>query len=289
MWSLPIPRDDESPVSVRTATPVTSGNQVIEFVRLSPDGRWLAFDSDRGGNSDIWRQPVDGGEPEPLTTDAMEEFWPSWSPDGREIAFHAFREGRRQLFVMSADGRDRRQITRGKSDERTPSWSPDGRTLYYLHNFHGPDRELRQVSRGPDGRWSPERTVFHGTVYPPVVSPDGRLVAFTASGAVMVIRPDGDSARVIVPRTDIPDEAQPAYVSWSADSRTLYYIAVDPADKASIWAVAPRVGGVPRLLVRFDEPGREWHRFGFTADRGRFWFTMGDRQSDVWAAEVAGR
>ena len=41
----------------------------------------------------------------------------------------------------------------------------------------------------------------------------------------------------------------------------------------------------PKLLVRFDDPTREWHRFGFKARLGRFYFTVGDRQSDVWMAE----
>jgi serine/threonine-protein kinase len=287
VWSLPIPTDAESPVSIRAAEPVTSGNQVIEYMAISPDGRWLAFDSDRTGTADIWRQPLGGGEPEQLTTEATGEFWPNWSPDGREIVFHAFQDGRRHLFVMAADGRERRQITDGTSDERTPSWGPDGRTIYYIHNFHAPDAELRGVTRGGDGRWE-ARTVFRGNVYPPVASPpDGRLVAFTLNGAVIVARADGDSARVIVPRSERPGDAQGAYVSWSRDGRTLYYIAVDPLDRASIWRVRLG-GGAPRLLVRFDEPGREWHRFGFTTHGGRFWFTMGDRQSDVWAAEVAG-
>jgi Tol biopolymer transport system component len=287
VWSLPIPTDAEAPASVRAAEPVTSGNQVIEQMALSPDGRWLAFDSDRSGTPDIWRQPLGGGEPEQLTSDATGEFWPHWSPDGREIVFHAFKDSRRHLFVMSADGRERRQITGGASDERTPSWSPDGRTIYYIHNFHAPDAELRGVTRGNDGSWE-ARTVFRGNVYPPVASPDGRLVAFTLNGAVMVARAGGDSARVIVPRSARPGDAQGAYVSWSQDGRTLYYMAVDPSDRASIWGVRPGGGGAPRLLVRFDEPGREWHRFGFTAHGGRFWFTMGDRQSDVWAAEVVG-
>ena len=289
LWSLPIPRDADAPVSVRAAEPVTSGNQVIEFAGISPDGRWLVFDSDRGSTSDIWRQPLVGGEPEPLTTDPMEEYWPNWSPDGREIVFHGFEGGRRHLFVMSANGGDRQQITHGANDERCPSWGADGRSVYYIHNFHGPDGELRRVTRGQDGRWSEEHTVFRGTVYPPLASPDRRLVGFTFNGAVMVVRAADDSAQVIVPHRDGPDAPQPAYVTWSADGRTLYYIAVDPADKASIWAVAPTPGSVPRMLVSFDEPGREWHRFGFVAHEGRFWFTMGDRQSDVWAAEVAGQ
>jgi hypothetical protein len=42
-------------------------------------------------------------------------------------------------------------------------------------------------------------------------------------------------------------------------------------------------------MVRFDDPTREWHRFAFVARGGRFYFNVGDRQSDVWAAEVEQR
>ena len=41
-----------------------------------------------------------------------------------------------------------------------------------------------------------------------------------------------------------------------------------------------------KLLVRFDDPRREWHRYGFAAIRGRFYFTLGDRQSDLWSTSV---
>jgi hypothetical protein len=74
-------------------------------------------------------------------------------------------------------------------------------------------------------------------------------------------------------------------VGWSDDSRTVYYLAPDPG-AATIWSV-PLAGGAPRLLVRFDDPTREWHRYGFQVRHGRFYFTVGDRQSDIWAAEVA--
>ena len=63
------------------------------------------------------------------------------------------------------------------------------------------------------------------------------------------------------------------------------YLALDPSERATIWSV-PVGGGMPRLLVRFDDPTREWHRFGFKTRRGRFYFTVGDRQSDVWMAEA---
>jgi eukaryotic-like serine/threonine-protein kinase len=65
IWSLPIPRD--GPVTIDRATQVTSGNQLIEAVRVSPDGRWLLYDSDVRGNADIYRIPAAGGQAEQLT------------------------------------------------------------------------------------------------------------------------------------------------------------------------------------------------------------------------------
>jgi serine/threonine-protein kinase len=282
VYSLPIPAG--GPASVREAQPVTRGTQVIESVEVSRDGRWLAFDSDLRGNQDIYRLRLPDGEPERLTDDDTEEFWPTWSPDGGEIAYHGFRGPRRHLFLMASDGRDRHQITDGSDDERTAEWSPDGRTLYYLHNFNGPGNEIRALTRRSDGRWSAPRTLFRGETYPALPSPDGRLVAFTSVGAVRVVRSDGDSVRTLVPRGDTGAPLA-VYVDWSEDGRTVYYLAVDPAEQATIWSV-PVGGGTPRLLVRFDDPTREWHRFGFKARRGRFYFTVGDRQSDVWMAET---
>jgi hypothetical protein len=110
------------------------------------------------------------------------------------------------------------------------------------------------------------------------------MVAFSNAGAVRVVRSDGDSLRTLVPRGE-GGAPQAVYVDWSEDGRTLYYLAVDPAERTTIWSV-PVSGGTPQLLVRFDDPTREWHRFGFKARRGRFYFTVGDRQSDVWIAEA---
>ena len=282
VWSLPIPT--AAAVSIRQAEPVTFGNQVIESFDLSADGTRLLFDSDRGGTMDLYRQPIRGGEPERLTQSPADEFWPQWSPDGTEIAFHSFVDGGRRLFVMSSDGGRQQQVTDGSEEGRAPIWSVDGRSLFYLHDFNMPSAEVRIISRSADGRWGRPRTIFRGNAYPTSSSPDGRLVAFSADGVVYLVGSSGDSVRALVSRGDSM-APRAAYLAWSEDSRTVYYLAPGPGE-SGIWAV-PVTGGQPHLLVRFDDPNRPWHRYGFSARGGRFYLTIGDRQSDIWVAEVA--
>jgi Tol biopolymer transport system component len=91
-------------VDPQNATQITSGNETIEGFALSPDGRWLAYDSDRSGNGDIWKVSVDGGPAQQLTTSPTGDYVQDFSPDGHELAFHALRDGVRHIFVMHADG-----------------------------------------------------------------------------------------------------------------------------------------------------------------------------------------
>lgn len=102
IWSIGIPTG--SPASIREAQPVTRGTQHIEGLDVTRDGQWLAFDSDRDGNADIYRMRLPDGRPEQLTTDPRDDFIPSWSTDGREIVFHSWRNGNRDVFVMPASG-----------------------------------------------------------------------------------------------------------------------------------------------------------------------------------------
>ncbi len=66
LWSMPIP--SRGPVDISRATPLTSGNQIVEMMRMSPDGKWVLYDSTLHGNADIFRIPTGGGPAERLTT-----------------------------------------------------------------------------------------------------------------------------------------------------------------------------------------------------------------------------
>jgi len=80
-------------------------------------------------------------------------------------------------------------------------------------------------------------------------------------------------------------QPQPSYPIWSADSRTIYYKAYDAQLQTSIWAV-PVEGGPPRLLVTFDDPTRRSLRREFATDGRRFYFTIANDESDLWAMQL---
>jgi hypothetical protein len=284
IWSLPIPA--RPPVGPADAMPVTNGNQVVETFDISPDLHWLVFDSDRSGISQIYRVALSGGDPEQLTTDSAAHFWPRYSPDGKEISFHAFGRGNRRMFVMAADGSHPTPVPVEPGDDRTAEWRRDGGGIYYLHAFDSPEGELRFLPRDSSGQWGKAMTLRRIDALPVALSPDGRRMAVATSKGLLAMTPRGDSERVLVPVGYRAHELRPTYESWSSDSRTLYYLAIDTLDHASIWGIDP-VTAERRLLVRFDNPAREWHRYGFLAARGQFYVTLGDQQSDIWTASVS--
>jgi hypothetical protein len=107
---------------------------------------------------------------------------------------------------------------------------------------------------------------------------------FGAPLSLEIVPAGGGKGRVVRsvrnPTTDVAPLGCYA-CAWSADGWVVYFLGRDPSDqRVGVWSV-PAAGGVPRLAVRFDDPSRPWHRFGFRVHGGRFYFTVGDRESDV--------
>jgi dipeptidyl aminopeptidase/acylaminoacyl peptidase len=130
--------------------------------QLSPDGRFLAYDSDLGGAFAVYRLDLVTGEVTKLTVDGMEAGEPDWSPDGTQIAFvdnfacgvkkNLHGKGcKSDVFVMSADGSLVRQLTSGFGNNLGPSWSPQGDAIAFEHgNNLGLNRQ-RLYTIHPDG------------------------------------------------------------------------------------------------------------------------------------------
>jgi len=106
----------------------------------SPDGKWIAFLSDRDGWDHLYVMPAAGGEPVQITKGKFEAWRPQWSPDSQRIAFDANSEGKygvRQLYVATIAGNPSRariaQVTTERGTNIAPQWSPDGKRLVYQH------------------------------------------------------------------------------------------------------------------------------------------------------------
>ncbi|NJD09257.1 MAG: hypothetical protein FIB01_02055, partial [Gemmatimonadetes bacterium] len=289
IWSYPL--GQRLPISIADGQPVTSGSNVIEAHDVSPDGRWLAFDSDRRGGMDLYRMPIDGGDPIPLTDFPREEYAPRWSPDGTEVAFDAAHKlcGGTEVMVVPVSGGAPETLACGPSFEVEPRWSPDGLRIAFYSSRTGRG-EIWLVSRdsvGAPWRQAVQLTDSGARPYTFDWAPDG--------SGVLIRREDGRQLLLVAPSRRVPWRYDLAgrngltlqngtYLRFSRDGRTLYLGATHRDGRSGIWAL-PAAGGPARLVIAFDNP--------LTAALGpisvgpdRLYLTVSQYESDIWVANL---
>lgn len=105
----------------------------------APDGRRLAFHTDRDGNREIYVMYADGLGVTNLTNHPAEDQWPDWSPDvsSPEIAFVSSRDGNQEIYSMNEDGSSQTRLTFNAIDDRTPAIDPEGYRVAYTAMVQG--------------------------------------------------------------------------------------------------------------------------------------------------------
>jgi Tol biopolymer transport system component len=277
VWAVQIP--DSGSVSIASARPVTSGNQRAENHGVSPDGRFLYFDSNLEGNQDIFVAGIDGGEPRRLTRDPADDFHPDVSPDGRTVAFYSTRFGTRDIFLMDTAGGAVTRLTSDPTEEAHPAFSPDGNALCFevRGGADQPYPVVAIMTRAHAGApWSAPRRVATG--WTPHWSPDGNHLVYEADSGIVIATRDGDETFLVARSWD-----GFAWPHWAADG-TIYYLGVDDAGQDAVFAVSPDVR-VPRLVIRLDDE-RFKVQYGLSVVGRTVFLSLTEYESDIWMMDI---
>jgi len=259
------------PIGGGEATPRLSGMAWEMQPRFSPDGKRIAFTSDRGGGDNIWTLELDGGEPQQVTNESFRLLnSPVWTPDGRMIAARKhFTSGRSlgagEIWLYHASGSKGLQMTKRPGEQKDlgePAFSPDGRYLYYsrdatpgstfeyskdstgqIYRIERLDRgtgEIRTMAGGPGGACRP------------TPSPDGKWLAFVRrvrfqSTLFVLDLNSGEARAVYAPLERDMQETWAVHgvypgMAWLPDSSEIVFYA-----KGGLWRVDPITGASSQI------------------------------------------
>ena len=186
------------PIGGGEARPIATGHAWDMQPRYSPDGREIAFTSDRGGGDNIWVMNRDGSNPRALSEEKFRLLnQPEWTPDGAFIVgrkhFTSTRSlGAGEMWLYHRSGvSEGVQMTKARTkqkDSGEPAFSPDGRYLYFSDD--ATPGEIFEYSKDPNGqiyviqrldRQTNEVEPYvtgPGGAIRPTPSPDGKSLAF---------------------------------------------------------------------------------------------------------------
>lgn len=190
----------------------------------SPDGKYIAFTSERDGNTEIYVMSAEGSDQTRVTNSPENEHHPQWSPDGKRIIFSRTLEDKTSdLFVINVDGSGITRLTSTpKPNEAYPDWSPDGTEIVF--SAFGGDQSGIFVMNS-DG--SNVHLIMAGPLHYPKWSPDGKNIAFDGEPGgclfeIYVMKVDGSDIHKITEHPGGCGEYNKS-PSWSPDGKQLVY------------------------------------------------------------------
>ena len=268
------------PLSGGTPTRIAEGLAYEHQPRFSPDGKRIAFVSDRGGGDNVWIMNVDGSDKRQLTKEDFRLLnQPTWSPDGRFIvAKKHFTTGRSlgtgEVWLYHVSGGSGVQLVKRASEVvqkelGEPIYAPDGKHIYYTRNVSpGPIFEYAQNSRTDlfnierydidTGEVSTAVSGVGGSVRP-TPSPDGKAIGFVRrvhNRSTLWVKDlaSGDERQIYAPLDQDVQETWAVTgvypnMAWTPDSKAMVFWAGGKINR--VGAVGPNANGNGASVIPF--------------------------------------
>lgn len=214
IWRLRLPVDGQPAGEWTRLLNSTREDSVAHY---SPDGRHIAFRSDRSGSPAIWISDAQGHQPVQLLKTGALAGTVAWSPDSRAIAYDVLINDTLQVLTVPASGGKPTQLTFDRSTHVLPQWSPDGGSLYFTSNQSG----TWQVWRIPATGGASSQVTRQGGCCARF-SPDGKTIYYAkgySAGGIWKMPAEGGVEEVVIP------EVQAEYWGfWAVVEKGIYFL-----------------------------------------------------------------
>jgi len=179
IWRIDLQsQSDKSTRAVASPLPGIASTRLENNPQYSPDGDYIAYQSERSGEAEIWICKSDGSSARQLTRlHAKVSGYPRWSPDGKHIVFHSRPSGFANIYVIDVETGAYRQLTNGTSNDHAPSWSHDGQWIYFCSGRNDGYRIWRVSPKGG----SPTQVTTSEALVA-FESPDGKRLFYSKLG-----------------------------------------------------------------------------------------------------------
>ncbi len=207
----------------------------------SPDGRLIAFDSNREGSFHIYVMDANGNHVRQLTNGSKDDRHPVWAPDGKSILYDSADDVRQDIWSVSVADGSRKQLTHVDGLADFATLSPDGQRLaFYVYK----DMTLNLWSARADGSDAQPltRDLADARRMQPTMawrqvawSPDSRWIAYTGGDgrSIWMMRADGSDAQAII------DDGETNHFPWFlVDGRLAFITEYVPPKYGAAWTNA---------------------------------------------------